>query len=219
MATPVQRGVSVRGSLPTIEEIREALGFPDDTHDAAIAAMLASTIAMIENYLGRGIVRATETEEIVPPDSRMRAILLWRYPVESITSVTREGVDLSGYKLYKAAGILRLDYWYRRACCDEDAALEVVYVGGYADDGLPADLVDAVMRVFYGRWNSTGGTGNLSEVDHGGAIRSVAVDGLTVTRDSPSYAGAGFSEAVIPPEIAPVAAVLDPYRARRASGV
>ena len=222
MTTPTPKRANVRASLPPIEDIREALGIADNAKDDEITALMSSTIALIETYLGRGFIRADEVEEIDPPESRLDAVLLFRYPVESVTSVTRNDVALTGYRLQKAAGVLRFGEACgrrRRVCCEENWPLVVSYTGGYADDALPADLVDCVMRVFYGRWQSTGGTGNLADADSGGAIRSVAVDGLTVTRDSPSYAGAAFADAVIPPELASVAAALDPYRARRAGGV
>jgi hypothetical protein len=212
--------LNARARFPTIEEIREALGIADDSQDEAITATLAAVVALVESYLQRGIVRADEIEEIDPPDSRLSAVLLFRFPIASVASVTQDGALRTGYRVQSNSGILRwpTGRWTRAwQECLHDIPLIVSYTGGYPEDGWPADLLWAVMDVFYRRWALTGG--EAAQVDTGGAIRSVAVDGMTVTIDSPTYAGSAFAESVIPVELVPVAAILDPYRVRRAGGV
>ena len=106
-----------------------------------------------------------------------------------------------------------------RGCCENVPQVIIEYDGGYPDDAWPADLLDAVMRAFYGRWQSTDGTGNIATIAGGAANRSITIDGLTITRDAPSYAGTALAEQVLPPELAMDAAQLDPYRSRRVGGV
>jgi hypothetical protein len=213
-------------SLPTVDQIKVALGIePTDTSkDAAIQSMLDATIALIESYLGRGVQSAPMIEDIEPPENANPSLLLYRFPVSQVNSVMQDAAVISGWRLYKSPGILK---WrvggcnVRRACCGElDVPVTVDYVGGYAADAWPADLVEAIMRAFYIRWNATGGTGNLSEVVNApGNNRSVSVDGLTITRDSQSYAGEGFAGQAVPPELTSVAAMLEPYRSRVLMGV
>lgn len=209
-------------AFPTLDEIKEALEIDasDPSHDEAIEAMLASTITIIEGYLGRGIAFAHELEEFIPPESRLDVLLLRRYPVSSIQSVTLDGSPISDYWLYKSSGVVR---WRNRhgarVPCESAGEIVCEYDGGYPDDAWPADLADAVMRAFYGRWQATEGSGNIASIVGGPGNRSISIDGLTITRDSASYAGSAFALQVIPPELANVAAQLDPYRARRVGGV
>jgi len=219
-------GVRPVASLQTVEEIKVALGIPpeDTSKDAAIAAMLEATVALIEVYLGRGIQSAPMVEEFEPPDNFNPSLLLYRFPVEIVNDVTQGPITLAAWRIYKASGILQWrsnNCTIRRACCGENEVPVVVdYVGGFAADQWPPDLAEAVMRAFYIRWAATGGTGNLSEVVNApGNNRSVSVDGLTITRDSQMYAGEGFAGQAVPPELTSVAAMLEPYRSRVLTGV
>lgn len=213
-------------SLPTLAEIKTALGIDasDTSKDAAITSLLAATIAIVETYLGRGIIRAAVVEEFPPPDNYDPALSLFRFPVDHVNSVTQEGAALAGFRVEKEPGIVRWrmgNCFARRACCGElELPIVVDYVGGYPDDNWPADLIEAVMRSFYGRWHATGGSGNLADaVQAGGPNRSVSVDGLTITRDAASYAGDAFSGQAVPPDLVGVAAMLEPYRSRIVTGV
>jgi hypothetical protein len=213
-------------SIPTIDEIKAALGIEtgDASKDEAIQSMLDATIALIESYLGRGIAHAAVVEEFDPPENANPALLVFRFPIEVVNSVKQYGNALTGWRAYKTPGIVQWRGTHcaiRRACCDDMGEPVVVdYVGGYADDAWPADLLEAVMRAFYIRWNATGGTGNLADVVNApGNNRSVSVDGLTITRDSQMYAGEGFAGQAVPPELTSVAAMLEPYRSRIVTGI
>jgi len=213
-------------SLPTVADIKKALGIPDaDTSkDEAIESMLAATIALIETYLGRGIAQANEVQEFIPPDSRNPVLSVFRFPIQLVNSVTQEAATISGWRVYREAGQVKWKAgacYMRRACCGEDdPPVMVDYVGGYADDAWPADLAEAVMRAFYVRWNATGGTGNTADVVNApGNNRSVSVDGLTITRDSQMWAGDAFGGVVVPPELTGVAAMLERYKVHTVTGV
>jgi len=212
-------------TFPTIDEIKLTLGIdPNDvTYDEAIASNLAATISLIESYLGRGIAYADELQEFDPPDTENPALLLYRFPVDVVNEVTVEGQALGGWRVQKRSGIVR---WHEACactvahyCCRSAPQIVVDYTGGYPDDAWPADLLDAVMQVFYGRWRASNNTGNIAEIPSGGGVRSVSVDGLTVQYDSATFAGSAFAGSVVPPELTGVAAALDPYRARLLTGV
>jgi hypothetical protein len=213
-------------SLPTVDEIKAALGIEssDVSKDDAIESMLEATIALIESYLGRGIQSAPEVQDFEPPEMHFPSLLLYRFPVSVVNSVSQDARAISGWRIRKSDGVLQWrprECYVRRACCGEiEAPVTVDYIGGYGDGEWPANLVEAVMRAFYIRWNATGGTGNLSEVVNApGNNRSVSVDGLTITRDSSMYAGEAFAGQAVPPELTSVAAMLEPFRSRTMIGV
>ena len=223
--TPKRMAARSVVSFPTLEQIKTALGIDagDASKDAAITALLASTIAIIEGYLGRGIALEQVIEEFDPPETRVDVLLLHRFPVQQVVSITHEGgAEITGARVYKATGVVR----WRHGCarvrgcgCEDLAPILVEYSGGYAEDAWPADLLDAVMRAFYGRWQATGGTGNTADMVGGPGNRSVTIDGLTITRDAASFAGSALADQAVPPELASVAAQLEPYRVIRAGGV
>ena len=95
--------------FPTVDLIKQILGIPDtDTSkDAAIAMVLASCLAMIENYCGRTFQEGDYTEEFPPLDARDRTLMLRAWPVQSITTVTRDGVAMTDWRLYADTGQLR----------------------------------------------------------------------------------------------------------------
>src|SRR5262245_17847658 len=104
-------------AFPSIDEIKTALGIdPADTDsDDAIETMLASTMAIVESYLGCGIQYASQSQEFDPPDSDNASLCLWRFPVASVESVAFDnGQAVVGYRLFKQPGILR---WRSRCLC------------------------------------------------------------------------------------------------------
>lgn len=216
---------SATATFPTLDDIKAALGIPagDTTKDQAITNGMLSTVAMIETYLGRGIAYADESQQFEPIDTRDPKLFLWRFPVDTVAEVIVEGSPVTGWRVYPRQGVIDLGRGCcthgPRQCCDEEPLITVRYTGGYPDDAWPPDLLEAVMRAFYGRWNATGGniantTGNV------GPVKSWSADGLSVTMaEASSGMGAGSSSDVIPPDLVNVAAMLDPYRVRFVRGV
>src|SRR5262245_14710855 len=64
-----RRAAAVAESFPTLDDIKEELGITDNDLDDELTAMLASTIMMVENYLGRGIKHQDVIQEFDPPDT------------------------------------------------------------------------------------------------------------------------------------------------------
>lgn len=213
-------------TLPTLDDIKAALGIDasDTSKDAALTANMQATIAVIEGYLQRGIAFGDEIQNFEPVESRNPKLLLFRFPVTEVRSVTLDGADLTGWRVLKSSGIIE---WRDgcgcpvvHGCCDHEPVIAVDYSGGYPDDAWPADLLDAVMRAFYARWNATGGTGSAADASGtGAAIRGVTVDGLTVQYGDAGAAAAEFGGGPVPAELVGVAAILDPYRQRYVTGI
>lgn len=211
-------------AFPTVETLKDMLGIDedDDSKDGVVAAMLDATLADIENFCGRVFMLDDYTERFSPISARDPNLLLSAWPVESVESVQQdwgmEGVPnlvtLSGWRLFADIGVVR--QWAACGCwCCEAAEIVVDYRGGFPPDAWPADLVDILTRLFFDRWNATGGTGLLVGGSSGGGtgeIKSATVDGMRLDYDlggASSMRGA----ADIPPDLLPYAAALARYRA------
>src|SRR4051812_43446004 len=105
MNTPARNPLLVLGDpytgtlpFPTLDEIKTKLGIQptDTTQDAAITSGMISTIRMIESYLGRGIAQSDESQSFEPVDTRTPKLLLYRFPVASVTAVMVDGAAITG---------------------------------------------------------------------------------------------------------------------------
>ena len=217
------RAAPMSAPFPSLDELKEMLGIPasDVSQDADITAMMAATIAIVETYLGRGIQEFSGPEQFEPIDTRNPKLLLYSFPVRTVRTVTSDGAPVSGFRIYNDSGVLE---WQAqgcapRTCAGRDPIVVVDYDGGYEDDAWPPDLLDAVLRVFASKWQATGGTGSVMDAPAGGAVKSVTVDGLAVSYGDPNAAAAEFSGVPVPPELAGVVGLLDPYRQRLVTGI
>ena len=165
-------GAGSRGAtMPTLDEIKDMLGIPpgDTTLDDEITDGMAATIAIVEAYLGRGVVFAAQLQLFEPVDSRNRRLMLFRFPVTEVREVTVDGTPVTGWRLFKASGILQWrDGCYFPHSCAAEPIISVDYSGGYADDAWPPDLMDAILRAFFARWHATGDTGNSADMSIAG---------------------------------------------------
>lgn len=225
-APPVRIIGTMRGvPFPTVASLKAMLGIDaeDETKDAAIQALLDSSLAMIESYCGRIFLLGDYQEHFMPIDTRNPYLLLSAYPVELVRSVFRDvGYEqdtvietVSGWKLFPQQGILRQ---FSHGCCwccggwEGDTIVD--YRGGFPPDAWPADLVDILTRLFFDRWTATDGTGSLVAGSSGGGtgeIKSATVDGMRLDYD---FGGASIKAGEeIPPDLLPYAAALARYYA------
>lgn len=215
-----------RATVPTLDDLKDMLGIPpsDTSQDDEILDGFAATIAIVESYLGRGVAFVADmVQAFEPVDSRARRLLLFRFPVSVVTQVQVDGQAVTGWRLFPQSGILQ----WRDACasafmsgpCSAEPVVSVTYSGGYPDDAFPADLLDAILRAFFARWHATGETGNTADISAQGPVRSVGVDGSTVTWADHTAITQDSSGGPIPDELLGVAAQLDPYRQRFVTGV
>jgi len=213
----------VRGvSMPTLDDLKEMLGIPpgDTSQDEEIQDAFETQIARVENFLGRGVVLADEVQPFEPVDTRNPRLMLYRFPVSEVRSVTVDGAAITGWRVFHSSGILEWRNGYGpRGCYGAEPVVSVDYTGGYPDDDWPADLMDAILQAFFVRWHATGDTGNTAEISGQGPIRSVSLDGSAVTWADHFATGAETGAGPIPPELAGVAAILDRYRQRVVTGV
>lgn len=215
-------GAGSRGAtFPTLDELKDMLGIPpgDTTLDDEITDAFAATVAIVENYLGRGVALKDEVQPFEPVETRNPRLLLYRFPVQEVRSVTVDGGAVTGWRVFPASGILE---WGRhcapRYCYGGEPLVSVDYTGGYPDDGWPADLMDAILRAFFARWHATGDTGNTADAGTR-PISSVSLDGSAVAFSEPGVNAAEYGGKPWPPELQGVVAILEPYRARSVTGV
>jgi hypothetical protein len=216
-------GADSRGAtMPTLDELKDMLGIPagDTSLDDEITAAFAATIAIVEGYLERGVVFAAQVQAFEPVETRNPRLMLFRFPVAEVRSVTVDGGAITGWRVFPASGILE---WRQgcapRGCYGAEPLVSVDYSGGYADDAWPEDLMDAIVRAFFARWHATGDTGNTADMSSQGPIRSIGVDGSNVTWADHIGTAAQSGSGPIPAELLGVSAILDRYRARTVTGV
>lgn len=218
-------GTGVRASMPTLDELKEMLGIPsgDTSMDDEITSGFAATLAIVERYLARGVQFADVVQDFEPVDSRQRRLMLYRFPVTEVRSVMVDDQVVTGWRVFKASGILEVSgvLWQCApfANCRHEPVIRVDYSGGYADDAWPDDLMDAILRAFFYRWQATGETGNTADMSTQGPIRSIGLDGSTVTWADVQASAQEYGAGPIPQELLGVSAILDPYRHRFVTGV
>lgn len=209
--------------MPTLDELKDMLGIPasDTSLDDEITAAFDATLAVVERYLGRGVQYVVgDVHQFEPVETRNRSLRLFRFPVEVVTEVLVDGQPTTGWRVLPMSGILEMG----QGCgfhhgCGAEPIVRVTYTAGYADTAWPADLMDAILRAFFTRWHATGDTGNTADASTQGPIRSVGVDGSTVTWADFQATALEHGAGPIPQELLGVSAMLDPYRERPVTGV
>lgn len=190
--------------LCTLAAVKLELGISGSGSDAELGQRIAQASAAIESYCGR--VFARETVQEVFRGVAADQLMLARFPVASITSVTVGDVvlDVADYELDADAGLLwPLSGDVRSVWCA--SKITVLYVAGYilpdtASPTLPADIQRACIIA-----------SASSHLDKGRnpSIRSEGAQG--VGQISFLDPRAGMEQ--FPPQ---VAAFLAPYRSFRA---
>src|SRR5262245_35301061 len=110
MSTPAQtiterireRLSGTRGAtMPTLDELKEMLGIPasDTSQDEEIVDGFATTLAIVEAYIGRGVAFASMLQQFEPVDTRNPKLLLYRFPVATVRSVSVGGHAITAWPL------------------------------------------------------------------------------------------------------------------------
>lgn len=203
--------------LTTLDVVKAQLNILSDDEDDILEAEIASTSAMICNYLeiasandgSRTLGRETLVETIRrsqggsrPRSGDGRAIMLARYPVVSITSVVEDGTALvaTDFELDGAKGLLT------RLADDivsDWTAMKVVvtYVAGWLMPGqvnrnLPTDIEDVAIGLI--------GAGRFARL-RDPLVKGEEIPGVLRT----DYWVGSIGNGSMPPDLA---AQLDPYR-------
>lgn len=140
--------------LVTLESMKTSLDIAsnDTTYDDFLTEQLNLISEAVELYCGRSFKKQNFTEVIYADElneNYLREIMLYHYPVSSITSFTdKDGEAVTDYRLVKATGILRKKGGF--VCSSEDE-LTVQYKAGY--DMVPFLIQSVVKTLVTERYN------------------------------------------------------------------
>ena len=104
----------------TAAEMRALSGLAFETDATAEAAILTAQ-QVAEGYVNRALVQSDQDEAFYLDG--LHSVLLRAYPVDSLVSVTLDGVELEGCDVLKGSGILKLPRdapqgkWLRVSLC------------------------------------------------------------------------------------------------------
>jgi hypothetical protein len=187
--------------LTNLATIKDELQIKDVRSDAFLTRQISWASTHAANYCNRVFVSETVKDEFWPARdaANVEPLQLTRFPVVSVSAVTEDGVALvdgTDYRLDKdRAQLFRLDdepyptFW-------PSWPIVVTYVTGYAT--IPADVVDAVIRLVKMRWFAR---------TRDPMLRHEAVTGI---RDVDYWVATGEDAGSMPPDVADL---LDTYRA------
>lgn len=146
--------------IATLSEMKSDLGIGDPQDDTRLTAVLEGLQGVFESVLNRGLLRTESVEELF--DGGERTLLLYRFPVESITSVhvsedqewdADSLLETTDYRLNKDRGrlVLGTDGSTRWPAGVQN--VRVVYIGGYVAAGSAVStgqyaMPEALRRVF-----------------------------------------------------------------------
>jgi hypothetical protein len=149
--------------LTTLDVIKDELGITDNASNAKLQRYLTSASSAIAQFCNRVFPAETLQEQFWATRDRWPRLIrggipniqLSRWPVVSVTSVTENGVamvEATDFKTDKVNGqLIRIDAdGFPRPW--PAFPIVVVYVGGYST--IPADVVDAAIRMVRQRWLS-----------------------------------------------------------------
>lgn len=157
-------GANVNKALTTLERVKAELGIAGSASDTVLQAKILEASSDIEAHLGRTLRQETLSEVFWGLRGEVGELVLARYPVASVVSVTvdDEPVDLAEIRIDGAAGLLyRLTEAGLPACWRFGKSLTVVNVAGYRMPGeagtdLPPALQAACIELVTSYWSARG---------------------------------------------------------------
>lgn len=177
----------------TASEMRNLSGLTFAT-DAEAEGAITIAQQVAEGYLNRTLCQGAQ-DEAFRLNGR-RAVLLRAYPVDSLSSVTLDGVEVEGCEVYETSGVMVLP---RDA--PQGDVLRVQYVGGYAAAEMPTPIKVACALIARAVAQATDSNGQQ--------VVSERLDGYSVTYVTPGQMISGLDR------LAPLAAaLLQPYRGK-----
>jgi hypothetical protein len=135
--------------LTTLAAVKRELGIVDRAEDENLTAWIARASAAIAEHCNRVFLQETITETF-RPSSRSETLLLSRFPVDTIESITESEVALESglYELDAKCGIVERLTAFGSATSWPAAVISVTYTAGYEDiDALPREVEGAAIAL------------------------------------------------------------------------
>lgn len=165
--------------LVTLDVVKDELDIKDNSKNATLQRYLTSASAMVSQHCNRVFPAETLTEQFWAQRDRWPRLIpggppslqLSRWPIQSVTSVTENGVVLiqdTDFKIDAVNGqLIRLDInLYPKPW--PIFPIIIVYIGGFAT--IPVDVQDAVVRMVTRRYQSKGRDPNLRQQNIPGVL-------------------------------------------------
>lgn len=132
--------------LASLAVVKAALGITDSEENLTLPPLITNASAAIAMACNRTLVAET-VEQTFRSSGGRRGLMLARYPVDSITSITEGGLVLreDDYELDIDSGLVERLIGDRHACWSS-GVITVTYVAGYEVDEVP-DFVQAVVTL------------------------------------------------------------------------
>ncbi len=192
-------------ALTTLDRVKLELDVDTNDSDMILTAKINEASSDIESHITRTLCRAGLTETFWGEPFCAEYLILNRWPVAAVASITVDGVavDAAEYRMDDETGLLyRLDasgYPCVWSWCKE---VVVVYTGGYlmpdeTSPTLPASLEGAAIELVASYWLSRG---------RDPRVRSEAIPGLA---DVSYWVGAVGAAGDLPPS---VVSKISPFR-------
>lgn len=133
--------------LVSLAIVKAALGITGTEEDLTLAPLITNASVAVAMACNRTLVAET-VEQTFRSSGGRRGLMLARYPVASIMSITEGGFALSedDYELDIDSGLVERLIGDRHACWSS-GVITVTYVAGYEVDQVPADFVQAVVTM------------------------------------------------------------------------
>lgn len=190
--------------------VRIGLEASDASRDPELQACMDAALAAAESYCDRRFLLMEDTDEFLRDAGPV--LLVRRYPLESIKELQlleplpepppapvpvpdswrmdkkRGMVYMAGGALPAGLGIYPVGSSPPPSWPGARPGFALTYTGGY--DPLPADLEAALWLIFDALWAETPGWGAAGgSQTGGGAVRSFAIDGMSISYDTSTDAG------------------------------
>lgn len=163
--------------LCTLNDVKTMLNIPldDTTKDAKLNLMIKQFSSLIEGFIGYKLARAEYTEEVQAENNR-QLLQLNHFPLQSVSSVTVGGEDLTDWKIFpeyaRWGRLYRGLGWgnkaYTRGFTHDIVGgvwdVKVSYIAGYylpddenysegAEDSLPYDIISCCINCVVEKYN------------------------------------------------------------------
>jgi uncharacterized phiE125 gp8 family phage protein len=175
--------------LVRLDTVCDALGITDRAEDEQLVQWIKQASCAVAKHLNRVLARET-IEETFRLSTVTESLLLSRYPVSSVVSVTEFDtvLDVADYEVNSTSGVLtRLSA--DAPVCWSAGKIVVSYVAGYALDDVPDEIARAVIMLVSQYRYSAERDPQLRSESTEGAGSSSYFDGLDTGGLSPEVRG------------------------------
>ena len=179
---------------------RIGLASNDATKDTLLTAALDTAIAVSEQHCNRKFKQVDGVISLYHVMSN--TLQLPRYPINTLTSITADGVVITERHVDYDAGLIMLDGFLVAH------EIEVDVDAGYAT--YPADLELAFWMVFDAIWPAVSGSGAAAAGS--GPIKAIRSNGASVEYDTSGGAVSGFASSTASGLPVGAVTILDKYR-------